>query len=170
MMVFFQAQINSVSGTDDYSGLDEMMGENAPYDNLSEEAPAAEDVLVQKIPGDNQHMLIMAVYSFAKYSGPYIKTRYNNSELVLRDDGEEFDKVAGDGVFTAKIYARLMNSGKRQLKWTLQCERRNTRHSVSGRELKPAQDCIVEPFDLQKLDQNQPFLLQTLQVEIRINL
>src|SRR5689334_15011836 len=33
-------------------------------------APPAEDVLIQKIPGDNNHLLIMAFYSRENYSGP----------------------------------------------------------------------------------------------------
>jgi hypothetical protein len=48
--------------------------------------PAAEDVLVQKIPGDNQHLLIMAFYSKENYSGDLI-TFEDGSGIVLRDDG-----------------------------------------------------------------------------------
>src|SRR3954466_217961 len=36
------------------------------------QVPAAEDVMVQKIPGDNNHLLLMAFYSRENYSGPSI--------------------------------------------------------------------------------------------------
>src|SRR4051812_45857872 len=49
-----------------------------------EGTPAAEDVLVQRIPGDNNHMLMMAYYSKENYSGPSF-TVNNGSMLTFRD-------------------------------------------------------------------------------------
>ena len=66
--------------------------------------PAAEDVLVQRIPGDNGHLLMMAYYSKENYSGPAF-TIENGYLITLRDDGQGDDKVAGDGFYTAKIPA-----------------------------------------------------------------
>ncbi|QEC69684.1 hypothetical protein FRZ67_21150 [Panacibacter ginsenosidivorans] len=147
----------------DYGNPDPMMAEDTPYDSVNGEAPPAEDVLVQKIPGDNQHILIMAIYPFAKYSGPYIKTRYDNAELILRDDGKDYDKVAGDGVFTAKIYADVNEFRQKAIEIDAAMRKDNYKTiQFSGRELKSAKDCIVEPFDLQKLDQNQPVSISSL--------
>src|SRR3954452_15139003 len=64
----------------------------------------AEDVLVQRIPGDNDHLLIMAYYSKDNYSGPAF-TIENGSTITLQDDGKGDDKVAGDGFYTANISA-----------------------------------------------------------------
>jgi len=66
------------------------------------ETPTAEDVLVQKIPGDNKHLLMMAFFSKENYSGPIV-TLEDGSEIVFRDDGTGFDKKAGDGLYTARI-------------------------------------------------------------------
>src|SRR5689334_16371386 len=63
----------------------------------SEQVPTAEDVLVQKIPGDNNHVLIMAFYSKENYSGPSFSLE-NGGHLVFADDGNGYDKKAGDGL------------------------------------------------------------------------
>ncbi len=75
-------------------------------DNISSpqpnDPPAAEDVLVQRIPGDNGHLLIMAYYSKENYSGaPF--TIESGFTITFSDDGRGDDKVAGDGFYTAKI-------------------------------------------------------------------
>src|SRR4051812_19455759 len=44
-------------------------GGNGPSSQIDQPAPA-EDVLVQRIPGDDNHMLMMAYYSKENYSGP----------------------------------------------------------------------------------------------------
>jgi len=54
-------------------------------------APSAEDVLVQKIPGDNSHLLMMAFYSKENYSESSVSIE-NGSHLVFRDDGKGYDK------------------------------------------------------------------------------
>ena len=59
-------------------------------------APPAEDILIQKIPGDNNHLLMMAFYSKESYSRPFVSIE-NGGHLVFRDDGKGYDKKAGDG-------------------------------------------------------------------------
>lgn len=65
--------------------------------------PVAEDVLIQKIPGDRLHSLLIAYYSRENYPGKFVQVPDNGSPLVFRDDGKGEDKIAGDGYFTAKI-------------------------------------------------------------------
>lgn len=67
--------------------------------------PAAEDVLVQKIPGDNSHLLLIAYYSKENFSEQYFTINNSGTQLVLRDDGRGYDKKAGDGFYTTKINA-----------------------------------------------------------------
>ena len=68
--------------------------------------PAAEDVLVQKIPGDNGHLLLMAYYS-KENSSKNSFTIENGFSITLKDDGKDNDKIAGDGFYTAKIPADI---------------------------------------------------------------
>jgi hypothetical protein len=62
-----------------------------------EVAPPAEDILIQKIHGDNNHLLMMAFYSKENYTGKFISIE-NGDHLVFRDDGAGYDKKAGDGL------------------------------------------------------------------------
>src|SRR5256885_455671 len=59
----------------------------------------AQDVLIQKIQGDNSHVLMMAFYSKENYPGPSV-TIENAGQIVFKDDGKEYDKQAGDGLYT----------------------------------------------------------------------
>src|SRR4051794_4775285 len=56
-------------------------------ENYDNQVPAAEDVLVQKIPGDNSHLLMIAFYSKENYSGKFL-TLWDGSGTIFRDDGE----------------------------------------------------------------------------------
>src|SRR5262245_18954603 len=47
----------------------------------NDQAPSAEDVLIQRTPGDNKHLLIMAFYSRENYSGQFVSIE-NGSHLV----------------------------------------------------------------------------------------
>lgn len=68
----------------------------------------AEDVLVQKIPGDSYHLLLMAYYPAENYpSSREISIGNETHPIVLKDDGKGYDKAAGDGYFTAKIPANV---------------------------------------------------------------
>ena len=84
------------------------------------DAPAADDVMVQKISGDNYHLLIMAVYAFKNYSQQFVKINNNGQDLILNDDGTGYDKVAGDGIFTAKIYADVNEFRKQAIQKALE--------------------------------------------------
>lgn len=66
---------------------------------------SAEDVLVQKIKGDNSHLLLMAYYSKENFSGTSVELDNAGDKLVLRDDGKGDDMTAGDGMYTLKIGA-----------------------------------------------------------------
>jgi hypothetical protein len=126
------------------------------------DAPVAEDVLVQKITGDNEHLLIMAVYSYAKYSGQFVKISNNGAELILRDDGEGYDKVAGDGVFTARINANVTDFKKQAVAFDADMRKDKYVVQFTGRELKPIENCNTESFDLQKFDQGQVVSIASL--------
>jgi hypothetical protein len=69
-------------------------------------SPTAEDVLIQKISGDNNHLLMMAFYSKENYSGQFVSIE-NGDRFVFRDDGKGYDKKAGDGLYTAKVAVDL---------------------------------------------------------------
>ncbi len=71
------------------------MAETAGTQQDEEQPPAAEDVLVKKIPGDNDHVLLMAYYSKENYSRPSF-TIENGYSITFSDDGKGEDKVAGD--------------------------------------------------------------------------
>src|SRR5205085_8114827 len=62
-----------------------------PPDDPGGRTPTAEDVLIQKIPGDNSHLLMIAFYSKENYSGQFVNIE-NGGNLVFRDDGEGYDK------------------------------------------------------------------------------
>ena len=121
----------------------------------SNQAPVAEDVLVQRIPGGNSHLLLMAYYSKENYSGQSL-TINNGFTIVLRDDGKDDDKIAGDGLYTAKIPAdidafrseasgilRKMKAGK----YAPLCYLDRQRMIDSD---------APESFDIAKFDANQP--------------
>ena len=65
--------------------------------------PIADDVSIQKIDGDSQHVWLFAKFSKSKFSSKYLALMMDTEKIVLRDDGQGGDKVAGDGIFTAKI-------------------------------------------------------------------
>src|SRR5215471_2571179 len=75
------------------------------FDEAQNNLQAAEDVLIQKIPGDHQHLLMMAYYSKENYPGAFVIVHAGSNDIVFRDDGNGDDKTADDGFFTAKISA-----------------------------------------------------------------
>jgi len=64
--------------------------------------PGAEDVLIKKIPGDNNHLLMMAFYSKENFSAPSFTIK-NGYAITFKDDGKGYDEKAGDGLYTARI-------------------------------------------------------------------
>lgn len=88
--------------------------------------PIAEDVFVQRIEGDDKNVLIIAKFSKEQLGEKFLAINHDNEKIVLRDDGKGVDKVASDGLFTAKVQTdvkefekialtnnKLMQSGKR---------------------------------------------------------
>lgn len=69
--------------------------------------PPAEDVLVKRIPGDKEHLLMLAYYSKNRNSVPQFSINVGNSDLIFRDDGKGFDEIAGDGYYTARVAASI---------------------------------------------------------------
>jgi hypothetical protein len=128
------------------------------WDNYYEparSAPPAEDVLVQRIPGDNDHLLIMAYYSKDHYSGPSLAINSGGTQLIFRDDGTGDDKVAGDGLFTAKIAVNVNEFRQRALR---------IKEEMKSSGYKPVRfvnrSMIIDPdktedFDVTALDDNR---------------
>ncbi len=73
-------------------------------DRKSNYLPGAEDVLIKRIQGDNNHLIMMVYYSKENYSAPSV-TINNGYSIVFKDDGKGYDEKAGDGLYTAKIDA-----------------------------------------------------------------
>jgi len=131
--------------------------------------PAAEDVLVQKISGDNSHVLLMAYYSKENYSEPYF-TIENGFAMTLRDDGKENDKIAGDGLYTAKIPADIHAFNKQAT---------GISKKMKAVKFKPVKylerEKIVDPdasedFDVAKFDANEPVSVSGLTNALSTNL
>src|SRR3954468_8743046 len=137
---------------DEVSALVNENGEqNVPDRKL---VPAAEDVLVQKIPGDNNHLLLMAFYSKENFSEPVLSLM-DGSGVVLRDDGEGFDKKAGDGLYTAKITTDVKEFRRQAMDMTEQMKKSNFKPvRYIHREMVYDPDAS-ESFDTQKFDANE---------------
>ena len=129
---------------------------NEFYSGTTQRHPPAEDVLIQKIPGDNYHLLLMAVYSFENYSAPSVTIQSNGENLDLRDDGQGFDKVAGDGVYTAKIFADVNDFRKQAIAMQAIMKKNGNNVQFYNREIATPQNCLRGTFDLDQLDKNQP--------------
>ena len=146
--------------------LDAFLAEDDEYrfspDTKYKTPPAAEDVLVQKIPGDNSHVLMMAYYSKERYSGESVTLKQFGSEVNFTDDGRGYDKKAGDGLYTAKILAdasefrklaRAMDEGMRKSgKKQIRFEHRYMTYNSDE----------LESFNFSKLDNNEPVSIASL--------
>jgi len=121
----------------------------------SDRVPPAENVLVQRIPGDNYHLLMMAVYSYENFSQPSFTLDNEQGLINFRDDGKEYDKVAGDGVYTAKIYSDVSEFRKLALKMMQDVKNNKPEPQFVNREEVFNNNCITEPFDIQKFDKNE---------------
>jgi len=118
-------------------------------------APPAEDVLVQKIPGDNTHLLMMAFYSKENYSGQFVTIK-NGTRFVFRDDGKGYDKKAGDGLYTAKVTANVNEFERQALKMSAQMNKidyKPVRFDHRSRINDPDAD---ESFDWQSWEKGEP--------------
>ena len=121
----------------------------------SDQPPAAEDVLIQRIPKDNSHLLLMAFYSKENYSEKTVTIK-NGSTIVLRDDGKGDDKKAGDGLYTAKITADVKEFRKLAINMWRQMKQsgyRPTRYIHRQIVFDPD---ASETFEADKFDVNEP--------------
>ena len=81
-------------GNGDEMTDNDLLSLSANYDELTPSEsngkymPVAEDVLVQRIPGDNHHLLMMSFYSKENYSEPLVTIEDDNTKLMklLSDD------------------------------------------------------------------------------------
>src|SRR6266487_6629741 len=120
----------------------------------NEPAPPAEDVLVQKIRGDNNHLLMMAFYSKENYSGQFVIIENNGSQLVFRDDGKSDDKIAGDGFFTAKITADVNEFRKMAISMDQEMKKAHYKPIRFVHRSMVIDPEAAESFDTQALDNN----------------
>jgi hypothetical protein len=132
------------------------------FSGATDSNPPAEDVLVQKIPGDNYHLLLMAVYSFENYSGKSITVENNGEQVVLRDDGQGFDKVAGDGIFTTKIFADVNAFRKTALSLYDEIKKAGPQVQFYNREIANPENCNRGTFDPQSFDKVQAVSISDL--------
>lgn len=127
-----------------------------------EHVPPAEDVLVQRISGDNNHLLMMAYYSRENYAGQFVNVDDGGTKLVFRDDGQGDDKIAGDGFFTVKINANA--SEFRQLAKQMSDEiKRSGQKRIRFINRKMVVDPDAEEeFDEQSFDNSQAVSVSAL--------
>ncbi|HEY6974896.1 MAG TPA: choice-of-anchor X domain-containing protein [Chitinophagaceae bacterium] len=137
--------------------LSALFGEDYEFNFSSRpgtQAPPAEDVLIQKIPGDNNHLLIMAFYSKENYSGKLI-TLENGGRLVFRDDGNGYDKKAGDGFYTARVPADLNEFRRKALSITSQMKRNDYKPLRFDHRAMIVDPDADENFDMQKWEKGE---------------
>lgn len=134
--------------------------ENADHAEMGA-LPAAEDVLVQRIPGDNSHLLLMAFYSKENYSAPSI-TIENGFPIVLRDDGKGVDKTAGDGLYTAKIPANVAEFRSQAIGIAQRMQANGYKPMRYIQRQMVLDPDATENFQLQKFDANEPVSISGL--------
>lgn len=128
---------------------------NKNEDHFASKVAAAEDVLVQKIPGDNDHLLMMAFYSRENYSEKFLSL-WNGSAIIFRDDGEGFDKKADDGLYTAKITADVSAFRTEAASIAKKMKKSNYRSFKFDHRVMIYDPDAVENFDVEKFDRNEP--------------
>jgi len=125
-------------------------------------APSAEDVLIKKIPGDNNHLLMMAYYSKENYPVQPVSIDNGGVKYIFRDDGQGDDKVAGDGYFTSKIFASVNEF--RQIAVQMNDEFKRS----GGKRIRFVNRAMVvdpdaeESFDVQSFDNSEAVSLTSL--------
>jgi hypothetical protein len=143
-------QFSQEANIQDFNGDDNWFG--SPESN--EKAPPAEDVLIQKIPGDNNHLLMMAFYSKENYSGQFVSIK-NGGHLVFRDDGKGYDKKAGDGLYTARIPADLNEFRQKSLNIATQTKKTGYKPIRFDHRAMVVDPDADESFDMQKFDKGE---------------
>ncbi len=127
----------------------------------SNQPPAAEDVLVQRLPGDNGHVLLMAYYSKENYAETSL-TIDNGYTITLRDNGKGDDKVAGDGFYTVKISADVQSFRKQSISLLQQMKANGYRPLSYVNRQRIIDPDIAESFELAKFDAYQPVSISGL--------
>lgn len=120
----------------------------------NDRVPAAEDVLVQKIAGDNNHLLMMAFYSKENYAEKFL-TLWYDATIVFRDDGEGFDKKAGDGFYTARITADVNAFRAEAVNIAEKMKKSNYKSYKYDHRVMIYDPDAGDGFDLQKFDANE---------------
>jgi len=156
---FTEAEINSFDTDDNWNF--------SPESNRKQ--IYAEDVLIQKIPGDNNHLLMMAFFSKENFSGPIV-TLNNGSGIVFRDDGTGFDKKAGDGLYTAQITADVKEFRKQAVSISVQMKKANYKPVHFIHRMMVQDPDALDSFELQKFDANQAVSLSGLNDALSSNI
>ncbi len=105
----------------------------------------------------------MAYYSKENFAEQSV-TIENGSTIVLRDDGKGFDRIAGDGIYTAKIQADV--KGFREQATTLlrkmkEVDYKPFRYVNRQRIMDPD---VSESFDMEAFENNDPVSVSALSV------
>lgn len=124
--------------------------------------PPADDVMVQRIKGDNYHLLVMAVYSNTSHFDKVINVYNGGEDISLRDDGMADDKVAGDGVYTAKIFADIKEFRKQAAAMLKETIKNNWAPLFVDREFKYSEACETNPFSEARFDNNEAVSITNL--------
>ncbi len=157
-------------GNGDEMTDNDLLSLSANYDELTSPAsngkymPVAEDVLVQRIPGDNNHLLMMSFYSKENYSEPLVTIEDDNTKLVFRDDGRGDDKKAGDGLYTAKIYADVNEFRKQSISNALAMKDAGPQYRFVNRSMTIDPD-QTEGFDVKNFDTYHSVSIMTLKTQ-----
>ena len=126
--------------------------------------PPADDVMIQRIPGDNLHLLVMAVYTYAAYHESFVRTNYSGEDIILRDDGTGDDKVAGDGIYTAKIFTDVKEFRKQAVAMLKETIKNNWEPQFVDREFNASKACDLNPFSESRFDNNEAVSISNLAI------
>lgn len=161
------AYSNFFSSTADFNSFMQYESSVDEFDwayNLSKpkKVPPAEDIMVQRIPGDNFHLLLMAVYTYKSFHEDFIKIKYDGEDIFLRDDGGGDDKVAGDGIYTVKIFTDIKEFRKQAIAMLKETIKNNWQPLFTDRELNAGNACNINPFNEVKFDNNEAVSIANL--------
>lgn len=124
--------------------------------------PAADDVLVQKIPNDNAHILVMALYSYEQFQGKSFSVDINGEHVIMHDDGIGDDKVAGDGVFTTRIETDVNEFINTANRLDASMKKNGPQPQFYNRMLIAPQNCLRGTYNARLFENNQPVSIASL--------
>lgn len=128
----------------------------------NEHVPAAEDVLVQRIPNDNSHLLVMALYSYNQMRESSFSVNVNGQNILLHDDGIGDDKVAGDGVFTTKLETDVNEFLSTAKRMDAEMKKSGPQPQFYNRMLVTPQNCSRGIYDTKLFENNQAVSIASL--------